>query len=78
MRVDQTKLMLLSSELTELCDRFVPANEAEAGAMVGMFLMFGATIAAKIHRLPFSLPQIERLARAAQDGLNEAIKEEAG
>jgi hypothetical protein len=72
-QVNQAKLMLLTWDVSRLCDQYRPLNDAEASATVGMFLTTAATIAAKIHGMPFSLPVIERLARAAQDGLNEAI-----
>lgn len=76
--LNQTKLMLLMRDQLALCDKYAPANPTEADAMVGLFLSTAATIAAKMHKLPFSPPQIERLARAAQDGLNEAIFGEKG
>ncbi len=75
-KVNTAKLMLITRDVAALCDRYQPDNDLEAGAMVGVLLTTAAAIAAKIRGLPFSMPQIERLARAAQDGLNDEIKRE--
>ena len=78
MRVNETKLMLALRDTTAICQRYAPENPAECGAMIGMFLTTAATMAARLGGADFSLAQIERFARAAQDGLNAAIEAESG
>jgi len=74
-RVNQTKLMLASREITDLLRRHPADNEAEASALVGVVLATAAAMATGYRGVECTAAQIERLVRAAQDAMNEVIKE---
>jgi len=77
-KLNQTKLMLIGRELEAIARKWSPDNEAEAVAIAESFLGMAVTVAASYRGLACPPPVRERLLRAAQDELNEAIDAETG